>query len=136
MANHYDLLGVPVDASQDDIRAAFRKAAVGCHPDTHPGDLKAEQRYRTLSQAYQTLTDPAAKAKYDLVTLPHRPPLVNTILDGLSQAADIAHGIFGFFSEHKPTQKRASCASCKGSGKLSVDLGPIQVLKSCPDCEP
>ncbi len=61
----YDILGVPKDASQDDIRKAYRRLAKDLHPDLHPGDKSAEDRFKAVSAAYTLLGDPDKRAQYD-----------------------------------------------------------------------
>lgn len=65
MADPYETLGVPKDASQDDIRAAYRRLAKKCHPDLNPGNAKAEDRFKTLSVANELLSDPAKREQFD-----------------------------------------------------------------------
>jgi molecular chaperone DnaJ len=61
----YELLGVPRDAAEDDIKKAFRKLAMQCHPDRHPGDKQAEQRFKDINEAYEILKDDQKRAAYD-----------------------------------------------------------------------
>lgn len=61
----YDELGVAKGASEEDITRAFRKLAKSCHPDLHPGDKKAEERFKRISAAYEILSDKAKRARYD-----------------------------------------------------------------------
>ncbi len=61
----YEILGVDRDASQEEIKRAYRRLARKHHPDVNPGDEQAEQRFKEISQAYQTLKDPEKRAKYD-----------------------------------------------------------------------
>src|SRR5579863_7728324 len=61
----YELLGVGRDASPDDIKKAFRKLAMQCHPDRHPGDETAEHRFKDLNEAYDVLKDEQKRAAYD-----------------------------------------------------------------------
>jgi molecular chaperone DnaJ len=61
----YDVLGVPRNASQDDLKKAFRKQAKASHPDAHPGDKAAEQRFKEVNEAYEVLSDGEKKARYD-----------------------------------------------------------------------
>lgn len=62
---YYDILGVPVDASTDDIKKAYRRLAIKLHPDKNPNDPGAEERFKELAIAYQTLSDPALRKKYN-----------------------------------------------------------------------
>ncbi len=63
--NYYDTLGVPRNASQADIRQAFRKLARTYHPDLNPGDKAAEERFKHISEANEVLSDPDNRKKYD-----------------------------------------------------------------------
>lgn len=61
----YTILGVPRNASQDDIRKAYRRRAKDLHPDLHPGDAAAESRFKAVASAYDILGDPDKRARYD-----------------------------------------------------------------------
>jgi molecular chaperone DnaJ len=65
MNEYYDLLGVPHDASQDDIKKAFRRLARETHPDANPDDPNAEAQFRRIAEAYEVLSDPQRRAAYD-----------------------------------------------------------------------
>ena len=65
MRDPYEVLGVARDASPDDIKAAFRKLAVKHHPDRNPDDPSAQERFKELNTAYQTLSDPQKRAMFD-----------------------------------------------------------------------
>ncbi|THU93533.1 DnaJ-domain-containing protein [Dendrothele bispora CBS 962.96] len=62
---YYDILGVPVTATTDDIKKAYRRLAIKHHPDKNPDDPQAEERFKAIAIAYQTLSDPALRAKYN-----------------------------------------------------------------------
>jgi molecular chaperone DnaJ len=61
----YDVLGVDRSATQDEIKSAFRKAAVLHHPDKNPDDPSAQQRFKEVNAAYQILSDPQKRAAFD-----------------------------------------------------------------------
>src|SRR6266851_7184400 len=63
--DYYDVLGVKKSASADDIRKAFRKLARKYHPDVNPGDKSAEEKFKTISEANEILSDPKKRKIYD-----------------------------------------------------------------------
>jgi DnaJ-class molecular chaperone len=63
--DYYKILGVARGASADDIKKAFRKLARKYHPDVNPGDKKAEARFKEINEAYEVLSDPEKRSKYD-----------------------------------------------------------------------
>ena len=72
----YQLLGVPPDASRDEIAQAWRRRARDEHPDARPGDAEAPPRFRALAEAWQVLGDPAHRAAYDRALARERQPAV------------------------------------------------------------
>lgn len=65
MPDYYETLGVPRDATQDDIKKAFRKLARDTHPDANPDDPEAEHRFRQVAEAYEVLSDAQKRDAYD-----------------------------------------------------------------------
>ncbi len=63
--DYYKILGVERGASADDIKKAYRKFAMKYHPDRNPGDKKAEEMFKKGSEAYEVLSDPAKRERYD-----------------------------------------------------------------------
>src|SRR3974377_2012216 len=61
----YEILGVTRTATEVEMKIAFRKAAMECHPDRNPGDRAAEARFKEINEAYQALSDPQKRAAYD-----------------------------------------------------------------------
>lgn len=66
MKNYYELLGVTKDASEQDIKTAFRKLSLKYHPDRNPDDKIAEEKFKEINEAYQTLGNPEKRQEYDL----------------------------------------------------------------------
>src|SRR5712692_7805666 len=63
--DYYQLLGVPKDATPKAIKSAFRKLARQHHPDVNPGDKAAEEKFKSINEAYEVLSDPEKRKKYD-----------------------------------------------------------------------
>ncbi len=63
--DYYKILGVSKDASEKDIKSAYRKLARKLHPDVNPNDKSAEQQFKQVNEAYEVLSDPDKRKKYD-----------------------------------------------------------------------
>ena len=63
--DYYEVLGVDRNASEDDIKKAYRKLAVKYHPDKNPGDKSAEESFKVVGEAYEALSDPQKRAAYN-----------------------------------------------------------------------
>ena len=61
----YEVLGVGKDASDDEIKKAYRKLAKKYHPDLNPGDKEAEKHFKEVNEAYEILSDADKKSRYD-----------------------------------------------------------------------
>ena len=107
--DYYEVLGVEKNASDADIKSAFRKKAKTCHPDLHPGDTAKEAEFKELNEAYEVLSDPEKRSKYDQFGHAAFDPTMGggnpfTGATGFDGFGDIFSTIFGGFGQQ--TQSR------------------------------
>ncbi len=76
LPDYYAILGVTPDATLSQIKKVYRKLARQHHPDTNPGDCKAAERFKAITEAYEVLTDPGRRKAYDAT----RPPVTSTTI--------------------------------------------------------
>lgn len=101
--DYYEVLGVSKGASADEIKKGYRKMAIKYHPDKNPGDTEAEEKFKEAAEAYDVLSNPDKKARYD--QFGHAGMSGNgggfsggfTMEDIFSQFGDIFGGHFGGF---------------------------------------
>ncbi|MFH1511949.1 MAG: molecular chaperone DnaJ [Bacillota bacterium] len=101
--DYYEVLGVPRDASEDDVKKAYRTKAKECHPDLHPNDHKSEERFKEINEANEVLSDAQKRAQYD--RFGHDGPSMQGFgggagggfqgFDGFGDIGDIFSSIFG-----------------------------------------
>ncbi|MGA9519880.1 MAG: molecular chaperone DnaJ [Myxococcaceae bacterium] len=63
--DYYEVLGVPRDVAAQELKSAYRKVALQHHPDRNPGDSTAEDKFKEAAEAYEVLSDPEKRARYD-----------------------------------------------------------------------
>lgn len=68
--DHYKVLGVPTEATGDDVRRAYRRLARQYHPDANPDGPATEERFKEIQQAYEILSDPNKRREYDKESRP------------------------------------------------------------------
>jgi molecular chaperone DnaJ len=95
-SDYYDILGLGRDASQDDIKRAFRRLARKHHPDVNPNDPEAEARFKEIAEAYAVLSDPAKREEYDRYghVQPGVGP-VGDVFDAFGGLGDLFDAFFG-----------------------------------------
>lgn len=64
--DYYEILGIGRDATDEDIKKAYRKSALRYHPDKNPGDKASEERFKEANEAYEILSEPEKRRRYDL----------------------------------------------------------------------
>ena len=95
--DYYEVLGVSKDASADDIKKAYRKLTKENHPDLHPGDKACEERFKEGNEAYEVLSDPEKRKKYD--QFGHAAFDPNAGFGGAGGAGGAGFGGFGGFGD-------------------------------------
>lgn len=152
--DYYEVLGVTKGATEDEIKKAYRKLAKENHPDLHPGDKASEDRFKAVNEAYEILSDPDKKARYDQYGHAAFDPSAgfNGGGGGFGDFGDIFSDIFGGFGGFGDIfgggGGRASNAPRKGESirtnlsisfeeaafgcKKDVTVGRIE---QCPDCK-
>jgi molecular chaperone DnaJ len=105
----YEVLGVSSDATQEDIRKAYRKLARTHHPDVNHHDPDAERRFKEINLAYQTLSDPAKRRQYDL----YGGEGLSPDMFGFGDLTDIFEAFFGSspFGGGRPGQRQRTRTS-------------------------
>ncbi|MEA1902536.1 MAG: molecular chaperone DnaJ [Actinomycetota bacterium] len=155
--DYYKVLGVGRDATSEEIKKAFRRIARETHPDTNPGDARAETRFREAAEAYEVLSDGDRRAKYDRGDAIDLGDLLGGFggLDDLLRSVFGEGGMFGRGAASRSTRgrdvlvrtevslhdaafggeatvmfnARSSCPECSGTGQ---EPGSDQT--TCPDC--
>ena len=148
--DYYEVLGVSKNASEDEIKKAYRKIAIKYHPDRNPGDKEAEEKFKEAAEAYDVLHDPQKRQQYDQFGF-NAPGggfggAGFSMEDILSMFGSVFEGGFGF-GGFGGGQARSSQHKYRGGDlrlKVKLDLQEVasgvtkkfRVKKdiTCPDC--
>lgn len=122
--DYYRILEIERNASQEDIKKAYRKQALKYHPDRNPGDKQSEQRFKKAAEAYEILGDPEKKKQYDLYG---REGLKGFEVHGFTNFEDIFEhfsDIFGggLFEDFFGTRTRRQARTERRGPNLRVDI--------------
>lgn len=155
-SDYYRVLGVSREASTEEIKKAFRRIARETHPDTNPGDSVAEARFREAAEAYEVLSDPGRRSRYDRGDTIDLTDLLSGFggLDDLLRSVFGDGGMFGSGAGRSARGRdvlvrasisleeaafggdadvdfnsRSDCPVCSGSG-----AEPDSEVITCPDC--
>lgn len=158
--DYYEVLGVPRGVDAQALKSAFRKVALQYHPDRNPGDKTAEDRFKEASEAYEVLSDPERRARYDRFGHQGDPfggqgfqgvnindifgDLFGEIFGGAARGArqrgrgaDLRYNLEVTFEEaafgHEvkvPVTKPKRCEVCEGTGSKSREAG----VRACSTC--
>ncbi len=149
--DYYNVLGISRNATQDEVKKAYRGLARRWHPDRNPGDPRAAQRFRDITEAYRTLSDPDKRRRYDRLGPLYRedgsPPrpeelnqVVNSIFGGIFgrrqtrkgddlrytislTLEEVARGI----EKRIVVPRKIRCSSCEGLGARPEDRKRCEV---------
>ena len=100
--DYYEVLGVSRTADESELKSAYRKIAMKSHPDRHPGDKTAEDRFKEAAEAYAVLADPEKRSLYDrfghagVKSAPGGAGFDPSVFSEFGDFADILGNMFGF----------------------------------------
>jgi len=153
--DYYEILGIDKSASADQIKKAYRKKAIEFHPDKNPGDKTAEDKFKEAAEAYEMLSDPDKKARYDQYGHAafdqggfgggggqRRVKGSNLRIKVKLTLEEIANGVEKKVKVKRKVQAKGvsykTCPTCGGSGQVlkitNTILGRMQSATTCHQC--
>lgn len=124
--NHYDILGISNDANDNEIKTAFRKQAIKFHPDKNSDSKESEEKFREITEAYETLKDETKRKKYDGQFVKRRKFKQGSNLKVSINVTrmELIQGIRKFIV----IKRKGICKKCFGTGSANA------TLKKCLRC--
>ena len=162
MTNHYVTLGVAENATPDEIKKAYRALAKKYHPDQNPDREDAEARFKEITAAYETLSDPEKRSAYDNppqtidprnIFNEWRKQTERMALRGSNTGTrieiDFMDAVNGCEHEvsapvwrlceacegERVIYRSEKCSTCGGTGSVTVTQGPYMLSQTCPMCQ-
>jgi molecular chaperone DnaJ len=117
--DYYEVLGVSPDASQDEIKRAYKRLARELHPDVNPSDPLAEEKFKEVAQAYEVLGDPHKRSNYNLYGSAGAPAMTFEGFPGWGGFEDIFDSFFG---ATRARTARGAAATAERGSDLRCDL--------------
>ena len=145
----YEVLGIGKDASEADIKKAFRTQAKKYHPDLNPGDKEAEAKFKEVNEAYEILSNPEKKSRYDQFGHAGVDPNYGAGAGaggfggfGAEGFGDIFDSFFGGFSSSASSNAPRQGSDIEITANITFEEAAFGVTKeisfkrieSCPDC--
>ena len=149
--DYYEVLGLQKGASADEIKKAYRKLAKENHPDLHPGDKAAEERFKEINEAYEVLSDDDKRAKYDQYGHAAFDPNAGfgggfggfEGFGGFGDLSDLFGDIFGFGGTRSNPNAPRRGESIRATVNISFEEAAfgckkdvtVARVEQCPDCK-
>ena len=144
--DYYEILGVPKDATDDDIRKAYRRLALKYHPDKNPNNPEAEKKFKQAAEAYEVLSDKEKRHAYDTRGAEALHDMgfegFQSNEDIFSHFSDIFSDLFGqrYYREAREPQRGADVRYSLSVSFLDAAVGATREIRvplhdACPDCK-
>lgn len=140
--DYYEVLGISRNASEDEIKKAYRSMAKKYHPDLNPGDKTAEEKFKEVNEAYEVLSDATKKARYDQFGHAGVDPSyggggyaggTTGGFGGFGDMSDIFEGIFGGFGGFGGTSRRSNQNAPRRGRDIQKNI-TIDFMEACKGC--
>lgn len=133
--DYYEVLGIEKGASEDEIKKAFKKKAREFHPDLHPDDPSCEEKFKEANEAYEVLSDPDKRAKYDQFGHAGVDPSFGADgMGGFTDMSDILDSIFGGFGFGSGNFGGAGMRSSANAPRRGSDINESVILTFMESC--